>query len=508
MLINRLRSLVDKRYRYLMIAILTIGFILRVIAIFRYLGGDEAAFLYYGWMMVNGKILYRDLFNQKAPGVYFIVALIFLLSGKHILLIRVLSMILSVSTALILFGIGKKLSNPLVGIISAILYELEPITLHYSTIVSSETFMVFFMVLAVYFYISAHKKNSTWQYLLVGVFIGLSTLMRQTGIILLVVIVCHRLYIRDPLKSLLRSIGTLLIGTLISVLPIIGYFLAVNALNDVIYATFFFNLSSSYGFSFLNRLDTLYNGVFTKDPVLWIVGLGGMLFALERRNNWAIFLMGWFIASFLLVSVLSTPYSHYYIQVMPALSLLGGIFVEKLIVISEKMMDSASQSTLHSNIINWLLVVLVLVGIGTLGERIHLDMKEGYGLPYQLEAAAYIKAHTSPDEIIFSPDSAYYLLTDRQNNYRIEHLASGHIEAFGISDLPQYLESERVSYVITDYHIEVWNFNEETYRKNFNDDARAEEVKMVYEWILAHYELEVTFGSGRDIIKIYHSKFW
>ena len=485
------------------------GFILRIVFILRSIGGDEAAFLYYGWMIVKGKILYRDLFNQKAPGVYFTVALIFLLVGKNILLIRVLSMLLSVITALILFKIGSKISNPLTGLISAILYELEPITLRRSTMVFSETFMVFFMALAVYFYISADEKNTTWHYLLVGILIGLSTIMRQTGIVLLLVIILHRLYTRDPLKSLLQSIGTLIIGTLISVIPLVVYFLAVNALSDALYATVLFNLSSSsYGFSLLNRLDTLYNGVFIKDPVLWIVGLGGMLFALERRKKWAIFLMGWFIASFLVVSALSTPYSHYYIQVMPALSLLGGVFVEKLIVISEQVMDGASQSLLYSNIITWLLVVLVLVGMGTLGERIHLDMKEGYGLPYQIEAAEYIKAHTSPDEIIFSPDSAYYLLTDRQNKYRIDHLASGHIQAFGISDLPQYLENEHVRYVITDYHIEVWNFNEETYRRNFNDEARAEEVKMVYEWILEHYELEVTFGSGRDIIKIYHSKFW
>ena len=499
----------DRNYHYLLIAILISGFIIRSLALFRSIGGDEAAFLYYGWMIAQGKILYRDLFNQKAPGVYFTVALIFFFFGKNVLYIRVLSVLLNTLTAFILFKIGKKISNPLTGIISALLYELEPISLHYSTRVFSETFMVFFMALAVYFYIPAHEKNSTWHYLLVGIFIGLSTIMRQLGIILLLVIVLHRLYVRDTLKSLLQSTGTLIMGALISVIPIIVYFLAVNALSDAIYATLLFNfISYSYVFPISKRLNIFYYDVFLKNAILWIVGLGGMLFALERRKKWDLFLAGWFIASFFVISVLSTPWEHYYIQVMPSFCLLGGIFVEKLILISEQLVDDASQSALYSNITKWLLVALALVGLVTYGARPYLDIRYSHGLRYQIEAAEYIKTHTSPDEIIFSPDSAYYLLTDRQNKYRIEHLAAAHVEAFGISDLPQYLENERIRYVIIDQTTATWTFNDGIYRSFFNDDARAEEVKIVYEWILENYFLEVTFGSGSDEINIYHSRFW
>jgi len=373
--------------------------------------------------------------------------------------------------------------------------------------VFSETFMVFFMALAVYFYILAHKRTNSWCYLIVGVLIGLSTIMRQTGIILVLVIIFHRLFIRHPLKNLLRIMGILIIGLLMSVIPIVVYFMAVNALNDAIYSTFLFNLLSSYGFILLRRVDNFYD-VFLKDPILWSVGLGGLLLAVERRKEWQVFLAGWFIASFILVISLSTPYGHYYIQIMPAFSLLAGILIERLIALSGELVDSASQSLLYQNIINWLLVILLLIGIGTIGLELYFDMKASHGLPYQIEAAEYVKAHTAPDEIIFSPDSAYYLLTDRQNKYRIEHLAAGHIEAFGISDLPQYLEEEQVRYIIIDYNIEIWNFNEEHYRTTFNDETRAEEVKIVYEWILDNYEIEASFGSGTDVVRIYRSSFW
>ncbi|WP_287587403.1 glycosyltransferase family 39 protein [Candidatus Borrarchaeum sp.] len=507
LLITRLRTLIERKYNYLMIIILVLGFLLRIGFISRAIGRDEAAFLYYGWMIVKGKVLYRDLFNQKAPGVYFTVALIFLLVGKQILLVRIVSMFLSTITAFVVFKIGYKINNPLTGIISALFFILEPVTLRRSTMVFSETFMVFFMALAVYFYILAHKKNNSWYYLIVGVLIGLSTIMRQTGIILAFVIILHRLYVRHPLKNLLQSMGVLIAGFLMSIIPIVVYFIAVNALNDAIYSIFFFNLSPSYGFTLLRRVDNILD-VFLKDPILWCIGLGGLLLIIERRKEWHIFLAGWFIASFILVISLSTPYGHYYIQIMPAFSLLGGILVERLLVISEELVDSASQSLLYPNIINWLLVVLLLIGIGTIGLELYFDMKTSHGLPYQIEAAEYVKTHTAPDEIIFSPDSAYYLLTDRQNKYRIEHLAAGHIEAFGISDLPQYLEEEQVRYIIIDYNIEIWNFNEEHYRTTFNDETRAEEVKIVYEWILNNYEIEATFGSGTDMVKIYRSSFW
>lgn len=507
LLVTRFRSLVEKKYNYLMIIIIILGFLLRIGFISRAIGRDEAAFLYYGWMIVKGKVLYRDLFNQKAPGVYFSVALIFLLVGKQILVVRIISMFLSTITALIIFKIGYKINNPLTGIIASLFFILEPVTLRRSTMVFSETFMVFFMALAVYFYILAHKKNNSWYYLIVGILIGLSTIMRQTGIILVLVIIFHRLYVRYPLKILLQSMGVLIAGFLLSIIPIVVYFMAVNALNDAIYSIFFFNLSPSYGFTLLRRVDNLLD-VFLKDPILWCIGLGGLLLTVERRNEWQVFLAGWFIASFILVISLSTPYGHYYIQIMPAFSLLGGILIERLILISKELVDSSSQSLLYPNIINWLLIVLLITGIGTIGLELYFDMKASHGLPYQIEAADYVKTRTAPDEIIFSPDSAYYLLTDRQNKYRIEHLAAGHIEAFGISDLPHYLEEEQVRYIIIDYSIEIWNFNEEHYRRTFNDETRAEEVKIVYEWILDNYEVEATFGSGTDVVRVYRSSFW
>ena len=280
-----------------MIAILIAGFLLRIGFLFRAIGRDEAAFLYYGWMIVKGKVLYRDLFNQKAPGVYFTVALIFLIVGKQVLVVRIVSMLLSTITAFVIFRIGYKISNPLTGIIASLLFVLEPVTLRRSMMVFSETFMVFFMALAVYFYILANKENNSWYYLFVGILIGLSTIFRQTGIILVLVIIFHRFYMRYPL---LQSIGIMIVGLLMSLIPIVVYFTAVNALYDAIYATFFFNLSSSYGFTLIRRVDNFYE-VFLKDPILWSAGLGGLLLAFERKKEWQIFLAGWFVASFILI---------------------------------------------------------------------------------------------------------------------------------------------------------------------------------------------------------------
>jgi len=500
--------MVDKEYRYLIIAILVIGFVLRIVFIFRSIGRDEAAFLYYGWMIVKGKVLYRDLFDPKPPGVFFTVALIFLLFGKNILAIRLLSVFLSTLTAFLIFQIGKKINNSLTGIIAALLFELEPISIFYSAMVSSETFMIFFMVIAVYFYILAHEKNSVWHYLLVGVLIGLSIIMKQPGIILILFIFLHRLHGRNPLKNRLQALGTLIIGIMISIMPIVVYFLAVNSLSDAIYSTVLFNLSTSRGFPLTKRLQIFYYDVFLKNTILWIVGIGGGLFALERRKKWDIFLVGWFIASLLVVPILKTPWDHYYIQAMPAFCLLGGIFIGKLIEISHETVGGGSQSKSYSNIIKWLLVSLALSGLLIYGVRPYLDIRYSRGLVYQIEAAEYIKMHTSSDEIIFSPDSAYYLLTDRKNNYEIEHFAAVIVEAFGISDLPQYLENERIRYVIIDRRTATWTFNDGIYRSFFNDEDRAEEVKIVYEWILENYFVEVTFGSGSDEINIYHSRFW
>jgi hypothetical protein len=368
--------------------------------------------------------------------------------------------------------------------------------------------MIFFLVLAVYFYIPAHEKNSNWHYLFVGILIGISAIMRQTGAILLFVIILHRFYNRDILKRLLQSIGILIIGVLISIIPIIIYFQAVNALTDAIYGIILYKLSYSYGFTLFKTLEIFINQVFLQNVILWIVGLGGALFALERRNQYDFFLVTWFLISFLGIIVMSTPYDHYYIQGMPAISLLGGIFVERLIKIHEKIVKGSPQSKAFASTIKWLLVSFALIGSLMYGVSLYLDMKYVHGLPYQIEAADYIKSHTSPDETILSPDAAYYLLTDRENKYKLAQLSVGNIESFGISDLPQFLESGQIRYIILDQHAVRWRFNEESYRNFFNDEIRAVEVKIVFEWILENYVLERTFGSGIEEIYIYHSQFW
>ena len=198
---NLIYQWINNRKYPLLAIILIFGFIQRVPSVFGYLGGDEAIVAYYSLKILHGSILYRDLFDTKPPGLFFIVALAFWIFGKNIIVPRIVSMFISCLTGLFLYLIGKKIRHTITGLIAALLFVVDPLAITYGIVIHAGSIMTFFMVISVYFYMLTDQRESGLLYFFVGMLIGVSALIKQPGILTLPIILVH-LYLTKTFQKI------------------------------------------------------------------------------------------------------------------------------------------------------------------------------------------------------------------------------------------------------------------------------------------------------------------
>jgi hypothetical protein len=126
----------------------------------------------------------------------------------------------------------------------------------------------------------------------------------------------------------------------------------------------------------------------------------------------------------------------------------------------------------------------------------------------QNQVASYIIDHTNPDDKIFATHAAYYFLTGREGGYKFQHLSSVVVEFYGIGDLPEYLEMNKVQYLILDGNARNFILNELTYNWYYDDEVRGNEVIEIQQWIVQHYFVEKIFLIDQQEIQIYRSMKW
>jgi len=488
-----------------------LGFLLRIPSIFKSLKSDEALIAYYALKILHGSILYRDLFEPKPPGLFFIVALAFWIFGKNIIVPRIVSMFISCLTGLFLFLIGKKIRHTITGLIAALLFVVDPLAITYGIVIHAGSIMTFFMVISVYFYMLTDQRESGLLYFFVGMLIGVSALIKQPGILTLPIILVHLYLTKNISKDFLKSIMWILCGVIIIILPFIIYFLITNALYQAIFAIILFNISPPVKMTPFAKVDTFFKFVFLRNPLIWIIGGTGLILLCKFRKKWGVLIVSWFGMSFLLIVSLRTPWDHYYIQVIPPLCLSSSILLQELFSIQKTVKLPILKIDILKIGTCLLLLVTILYGGITLytnprySTRLSCFSSELEG---QYQVASYIVSNTAPEEKIFATHAAYYFLTDREAGYKFAHLASTTIEAFGISDLPQSLEINKVRYLVLDKSARTFIFSKLTYIKFYGDEARANEVGVVWQWILEHYFIERIFHVGREEVQIYRSINW
>ena len=323
-------------YGLVLLAILTFAFIryrLRAMPLER----DEGEYAYAGQLILRGIPPYQLAYSMKLPGTAFSYSLILAALGQTPSAVHIGLIFVNAATSLLVFFLASRLFGFLAGAVACASYALlsaNPSGLGLAGHASH--FVVLPAMAGILLLLDALDSNKTWQFFCSGLLLGLAFVMKQPGILFLLFggafLLQAKLRSAVRWKGLATSLGAFSLG---GALPFVVTCLLM--LKTGVFQKFWF-WTFSYTSQYASRVPAAIGFALFKfiiphvvGPVflIWViagVGLTAFSWCSRARSH------GTFVGLFLLFSMLAVCpglyfREHYFILMLPAVSLLAGLAV-------------------------------------------------------------------------------------------------------------------------------------------------------------------------------------
>lgn len=158
---------------------------------------DEGVHITAAVQVANGDVLYRDLFENRTPGVIWLLAVLFRAGGESLLTGRVLATGASLITVAALFAAGRLIErslwkgnrSSLAGMGAAFFFALAPLPIFWSRYTMLEHFSAAATVVAIAAALRAQQDNARRWWLAAGVATGLAILAKQVSLVVVVAMI-------------------------------------------------------------------------------------------------------------------------------------------------------------------------------------------------------------------------------------------------------------------------------------------------------------------------------
>lgn len=333
----------------------------QVIAYWRWDVVDDQMFGYFGWRIAHGATVYRDVWDNKPPGIYWINALGMLIGHDSYLGIVALCVVALVAAHFCFFAISASLYFRGAAAFSTILLSFFLTHAFYTGGTNrTETFVVPCELAAVLFYVRGFARDRWWKWYSVGLFAGLAFLFKQVGLAAwgamglhtIILMFTRDVSVRDGVRRCLLMLAGLvtLVGAAVVVL------LARGALAEAWFAVFAFNRayfatgSSRWPYSYMHwyLLKEHFFPILRLPLLMAIAGaIHATLWSLRPRfrpreieqplrelkpvcpRYFLLFAM-WYIVSFWGALLSPHAFRHYLVPTIPPLLLMAGYLVNVL----------------------------------------------------------------------------------------------------------------------------------------------------------------------------------
>jgi len=362
---------------------------------------DETIYWTIAAEIPHGKLPYRDLWDNKPPGMHFLFAPLIALCGRDVAPLRDFTTIWLCANAFLLYLIGRRYSEP-VGFIAALLYAVYSSDVGVTGPASQyEHFVLLPVLVASWIVGEKGPEHLVWP-MLAGGLAAYAVLVKQVAafyLAALAVLIVSRRRGRSEPAARFRLMLWYAVGAALPMAVVSGYFLAAGAFDDLWGAVV--GAAVRYGSrpTLAERLSsaaTSLAAVFRTEWMLYVLPFACLLRTGggERRvlRDWSILLA----SSCLAVASTGRFLPHYYLLPQPWLCLLAGSGLASLFSWAVGKTRPA---------IAWL-VVIAIAGLGCAGALDHRKALALYRTKHQQdagaqEAAAYLRAHSQPDDTIY-----------------------------------------------------------------------------------------------------------
>ena len=415
---------------------------------------DEGEYAYAGQLMLQGIPPYKLAYNMKFPGTYAAYAAIMSIFGQTIFAIHLGLLLVNAITIALIFLLGRRLMNSTAGIAAATTYAVLSVSPSVLGLAAHATNFVMIAVLGgTLLLLNTTDRQAFRRLFASGLLFGIGALMKQPALLFIPFGAIYLLYndVRQrlsPKKILLRNL-TFWIAAIFPIATTCLVLWHAGVLDKFWFWTV--RYAAQYG-TFL--MGEIYSGrwpVFRAIQVslqsvteaigivwvLWALAALGLMVGLWKRTSRSstTFLLGFLVFSALAVCQGFYFRPHYFIMILPAVSLLVGVAISNL------------SDFLTSRMIMVRFAPLFLLGV-TLSLPIFWEKKfffvispvEASRMIYSdnpfaesVKIADYLRDHTTPNDtiaVLGSEPEIYF--------YAQRHSATGYIYTYGLMEPQKY----------------------------------------------------------------------
>ena len=401
---------------------------------------DEGEYAYMAQLLLKGFAPFSNAYNMKYPGVSFFLAPFIALLGNSTTSIHIALLCANLVSVGFIYLITKRLMGQIEGIIAASLFGLLSLSQYYLGFAAHATHFVLLFALPGFFYlIKGQESKSTKILFLSGFLLGISFLMKQSAVFFVIFGFGSAIWSFYTKKTNVANLISFSVG---SGLPFV-IMVAIIVMSGN-FSTFWFwtyTYLSEYGskVSSTKGLEYLKNEMsaqFSQFPFLLILSLAGLLFLLFSKisRDLKILIIGFVAASILTVVPGFYFRSHYFITLIPALSLMVACLYHVSIIFKEK-----------SKWMTYIFFILIAGSIAQLlfNQRDYLFVESPkdisrkiYGINPFIESiplARYIKKNTSENDkiAVLGSEPQIYYYTNRLS-------ATGYIYTYNLMEPHPY----------------------------------------------------------------------
>ena len=301
---------------------------------------DEGEYAYSGQLILQGVPPYKLAYSMKFPGTYAAYAGIMSIFGQTVAGIHLGLLLINVATVVLIFFLGRQLINSTLGLAAAISYAVLSVSPSVLGFAGHATHFVLVPVLGgILLLFNSTDRQAPGRLFASGLLFGIGLLMKQPAIFFAlfgtIYLVCSNLHRRVRVKKVLLLGLTFSAGV---ILP-----LGITCLHlwkiGLFERFWFWTIDYARQYGSLVRFSQAQQlfAYSTKEVILagwpiWLLAGIGLISGLweQRTRITAIFLLGFFFFSVLALCPGFYFRLHYFILVLPAVSLLAGVAINRL----------------------------------------------------------------------------------------------------------------------------------------------------------------------------------
>ncbi len=297
---------------------------------------DEGIYSYMGKLLNEGKIPYKDFYEFKFPGIFYMYAFFVGLFGDTVEGMHKGFMWMNIFTMLFIFFAVRNLFDSIPAIIAAATFSIVSLTPALSGFtVQSEHGIAFFVSVSLFIYSLIKLYNKNIFYFLFGAMLCMAVMIKQTSVFLalwggLILVLDYLTQKEKNLKKSLITFAIFILGAVSIVLLFAILIISKDCFKEMIY----WSVEISKYYSGMMKLeDGIQYFKYTRDAITkdYMFFWGHALLSIAviilptLKPSQKLFTITLAIASFLTITPGYFFYGHYWIQTLPGLAVLSGI---------------------------------------------------------------------------------------------------------------------------------------------------------------------------------------